>query len=211
MGAGIHTWLSFAAGHYESKYIVARVIFLHRTLGAFTRSGLSHTSFQRSILSGCIPRSISLLQEDISLGRLQTLLVICASTDWVMCLFAVLFALSQPQPLPPTANPRRDGGKETKTVSLGADDVNVISRRECHSGIKTEGGSDRRNTANSARRCVWELTPPHPHPAAAKIKKKKQAQDPTNQERARWSGAYAQHQRRDNSQAAVLKREHNSK
>lgn len=47
-------------------------------------------------LSGCIPRSISLLQEDISLGRLQTLLVICASTDWLMCLFAVLFALSQP-------------------------------------------------------------------------------------------------------------------
>lgn len=81
------------------------------------------------------------------------------------------------QPLPPTANPRRDGGKETKTVSLGADDVNVISRRECHSGIKTEGGSDRRNTANLARRCVWELTPPPPtHPAAKKKKNRRKIQ-----------------------------------
>lgn len=105
-------------------------------------------------LSGCIPRSISSLQEDISLGRFQTLLVICESTDWLICLFAVLFALLQPA-VATESEPWRDGGKETKTVSLGAD-FNAISRHECHSGIKTEGGSDRGNTSNLARRCVWE-------------------------------------------------------
>lgn len=143
----IHTRLSLAAGHYESKYIVAKVIFLHNMLEAFSRSGLSHTSFQRTIWEAASKVALACGGKTFLWAAFQCYqsFALRLTDRYVYSRFC---SRSYNEPLPPRLTPDERMARNPKTVSLMAD-AKFIAHHERHSGSATEGDGNRRNTSNS--------------------------------------------------------------